>query len=60
MARHGYIECACFTCFDTAVCSAPAGEECDQHEHHLCSECDAAGCDGHSDCAREDLDEGEE
>ena len=56
---HGYVECACATCFDVAVCSAPAGEECDQHTHHLCSECDAAGCE-EGECARSDEDEGEE
>lgn len=55
---HGYVDCACTTCFDVAVCSAPAGEACDSHEHHLCSECDAAGCEG-GDCARSDEDEDE-
>lgn len=56
MATHGYVDCACSTCFDTAVCSAPIGVKHDASpEYHLCAECEEAGCDasGNEDCLRE-------
>lgn len=52
----GYVQCACSTCFDVAVCSAPVGQT---HKvfstYHLCLECEEAGCDeaGDEDCKRE-------
>lgn len=49
----GYVNCSCGTCFDTAVCSRPLGEK-HAPEHHLCLECEEAGCDpsGDEDCMR--------
>lgn len=51
----GYVNCTCGTCFDTAVCSRPLGEK-HAPEHHLCLECEEAGCDpsGDTDCQRTD------
>lgn len=49
-AGHGYVDCACRDCFDVAVCC----DGCDKdHNHHMCSACDLAGCDTDSECSRE-------
>lgn len=41
----GYVNCACRDCMEVAVCSKPIGAK-HKPEHHLCSECEEAGCDG--------------
>lgn len=47
----GYVNCICRDCMAVAVCGRPAGQK-HMAEHHLCSECEEAGCDatGQSEC----------
>ena len=48
----GYTYCACQDCFDIAISG-------DEINWALCGDCEAAGCDGESDCCR-GCDESEE
>lgn len=50
----GYVNCICRDCMAVAVCGRPAGQK-HMAEHHLCSECEEAGCDatGKSECENE-------
>lgn len=61
MSACGYVNCTCRDCFDIAVCSRPLGEP-HLTEHHLCLECEEAGCnpDGDGECQREPEPEEEE
>lgn len=47
----GYVNCACRDCMEVAVCGRPIGGK-HRAEHHLCGECEEAGCDatGQSEC----------
>lgn len=44
MANCGYVNCTCGPCFEIALCGKSAGEK-HKPEHHLCWECEQAGCD---------------
>ena len=56
----GYVNCICRDCMEVAVCGRPIGEK-HRAEHHLCLECEEAGCDPSGDvgCQRTDTEEEE-
>lgn len=43
----GYTHCACRDCFELAISS-------DDRKPEFCAECEIAGCEPDSECARED------